>query len=301
MMNDQAPIAAARTPDQLVDDLRQLLAVEQIDVDLYRGARQPGGVGRVYGGQVIAQALVAAGLSTPAERIVHSLHAYFMRPGDEEVPIIYRVARDHDGGSFSTRRVIAFQHGKPILTMTSSFQTLEAGLSHQSEMPDTPAPETLVDEADQRRAVAAQVPERFREWFLRPRAFEVRLVDLPPWLSGAAAAPTQRIWFRAVAPVGDDARMHRAMLGYLSDMYLLGTSTRPHGVNWMVDAMQTASLDHSMWLHDDIRIDDWLLYVTDSPWAGRGRGFARGEIFSRDGRLVASVAQEGLIRRRNPR
>lgn len=289
------------TPETLIAGLKTLLDVEVIDTDLYRGPRLPGGKGRVFGGQVIAQALVAACRSTDPARIVHSLHAYFMRPGDEDHPIIYRVSRDHDGGSFSTRRVIAFQQGKPILNMAASFQSVEEGLSHQAEMPDVPGPDDLPDEAEQRRLHADKIPEQYREWFLRPRPFEMRQVDAQSFIDREKRAPVQHIWFRAAAPVGDDAAVHRAMLAYASDMYLLGTSLRPHGVHWMIDKLQTASLDHALWFHGNIKVDDWLLYSTDSPWAGRGRGFSRGSIFSRDGRLVASVTQEGLIRRRAPR
>ena len=289
------------TPEALVAVLRALLDVEEIDTDLYRGARLPGGKGRVFGGQVIGQALMAGSRSTDPARIAHSLHAYFMRPGDEDHPIIYRVSRDHDGGSFSTRRVIAFQQGKPILNLAASFQAVEQGLAHQAEMPDVPDPDTLADEATQRREFAPRIPEQFREFFLRPRPFEMRHTSVQNWMDAEKRDPAQQIWFRAAAPVDAGPSMHQAMLAYASDMYLLGTSTRPHGVNWMVDNLQTASLDHALWLHDDIRIDDWLLYATDSPWAGRGRGFNRGSIFTRDGRLVASVAQEGLIRRRTMR
>lgn len=298
-MTDTPPEQDA--PEARVAALTALLDVEQLDTDLFRGPRQDGGIGRVYGGQVVAQALAAATRSTSDERGVHSLHAYFMRPGDESAPIIYRVARDHDGGSFSTRRVVAFQKGQPILSMTASFQAAEKGLSHQSDMPDVPAPETLPDEEEQRRLVVDMVPEKLRPLFLKRRAFETRLIDLPPWLSGEVSGPTQRVWFRAVAPVSGGQPLHRQMLAYLSDLYLLATSTRPHGVRWMVDSLQTASLDHALWVHDDVAVDDWLLYETDSPWAGNGRGFARGSIYSRDGRLIASVAQEGLIRRRAPR
>lgn len=293
-------MAEDETPEQLIAGLTTLLDVEQIDVDLFRGARRPGGEGRVFGGQVIAQALVAGQRSVDADRIAHSLHAYFMRPGDENHPIIYRVARDYDGGSFSTRRVIAFQQGQPILNMAASFHRREEGLSHQLPMPDVPPPETLLDENDPRQPGIETIPERFLPIFNRRRPFILRPVGPQNWMPEAKEVPEQRIWFKAAGPVGDDPMLHRAMLAYASDMYLLGTAMRPHGVHWMTGRIQSASLDHALWLHDDFRVDDWLLYATDSPWAGGARGFNRGLIFTRDGRLIASAAQEGLIRQRDP-
>jgi acyl-CoA thioesterase-2 len=293
-------IRRATDPAGMIAQLEALLTVEELDRDLYRGMRQPEGRGRVFGGQVIAQALMAADRSTEADRIPHSLHAYFMRPGDEEIPIIYRVNRDHDGGSFSTRRVVAFQKGEPILNMAASFQRLEKGLEHQARMPEVRMPEDLPDEAAARLSIANEVPEHLREFFTRPRPFEIRHAS--PW-SPQEAMPqpaTQQIWFKARAPVAGGADMHRAMLAWASDMYLLGTAMRPHGISWLQPGVVTASLDHAVWFHDDLRVDDWLLYATDAPWSGRGRGFNRGQVFTRDGRLVASVAQEGLIRKREP-
>ncbi len=287
------------TPADLAQGLVDLLEIEELDTDLYRGKRQPGGVGRVFGGQVIAQALQAAQRSTDAPKTAHSLHAYFMRPGDEALPILFRVVRDFDGRSFATRRVIAMQKGKPILNMACSLQAPEEGLTHQDAMPDVPPPEDLKSESELRAASAAQIPERFRAIFARQRPIEIRPVVQRDWLSPVARPPQQQNWFRVVAPVGDDPAMHRAILAYASDMLLLGTATLPHGVNWLTPGFQTASLDHALWLHEDFRADDWLLYTCDSPWAGHARGFNRGRIFARDGRLVASVAQEGLIRMRD--
>lgn len=282
----------------MIEQLERLLTVEELDRDLFRGVRQPEGRGRVFGGQVIAQALMAAAKSTDPERSPHSLHAYFMRPGDEQIPIIYRVIRDYDGGSFSTRRVVAFQKGEPILNLASSFQKLEVGLEHQFEMPKVVFPEELPTEADERRRVAHLVPERLREFFVRPRPFETRHAS--PWspLEDKPQEPLQNVWFKAVAPVSGGPDMHRAMLAWASDMYLLGTTMRPHGLSWVQPGVQTASLDHAIWFHDEVRVDEWLLYAMDAPWSGGGRGFNRGHIFSRDGRLVASVAQEGLMRKR---
>jgi acyl-CoA thioesterase II len=285
-------------PVGLVAQLEALLSVEELDTDLFRGARQPEGRGRVFGGQVIAQALMAGVRSTAAERLPHSLHAYFMRAGDEDIPIIYRVNRDYDGGSFSTRRVVAFQKGEPILNLAASFQRLEQGLEHQSEMPVVEGPDNLPAEAELRVAAADNVPDKFREFFLRPRPFELRHVT--PWspLEAEKRDPVQMVWLKAAAPVAGGPEMHRALLAWASDMMLLGTGMRPHGLSWVQPGVQSASLDHAMWFHGDIQADAWMLYVMDSPWSGRGRSFNRGQIFSQDGRLIASVSQEGLMRKR---
>lgn len=290
-----------RSPASLVAELVDLLNVEEIDTDLFRGKRQPGGIGRVFGGQVIAQGLQAAQRSTDAPKIAHSLHAYFMRPGSEDHPIIYRVVRDFDGGSFATRRVIAMQRGRPILNMAASFQNPEEGLHHQDAMPEVPPPEALPNEAEMRAALVDKLDERFRRVLARPRPIEIRPVGALRWLDPVPTAPVQHSWFRLIAPIADDPAMHRAALAYASDMALLGTCVLPHGVSLMTPGLQVASLDHALWLHEGFRADDWLLYTSDSPWAGHGRGFNRGRIFTRDGRLVASVAQEGLIRMRKPR
>jgi acyl-CoA thioesterase-2 len=286
------------TPADLAQKLVDLLDVEQLDTDLYRGARGDDGFGRVFGGQVIAQALQAAQRSTSDPKQAHSLHAYFMRPGAEEHPIIYRVVRDFDGKSFATRRVIATQKGVPILSMTCSLQVPEDGLAHQDTMPDVPAPEDLKSDRELRMAMIDQIPEPFRANFSRPRMVEIRPVHPRSWLSPVKQEPRQSSWFRVVAPLPDDPALHRAVLSYASDMSLLGTATLAHGVNWMTHKLQTASLDHTVWLHEPFRADDWLLYVCDSPWAGHARGFNRGQIYARDGRLVASTAQEGLLRMR---
>ncbi|MGE7205016.1 acyl-CoA thioesterase [Sphingomonas sp. NPDC019816] len=289
------------SPDRLVQGLVDLLDVEEIDTDLFRGARRPGGQGRVFGGQVIAQALQAAQRSTEAPRAAHSLHAYFMRPGDERFPIIYRVERDFEGRSFATRRVIAMQKGKPILNMACSFQTPEDGMHHQDAMPDVPRPDGLPSERELLVTLGDQIPAAIRAFLSSVRPIELRPIHPRQVMAPAPGEPNQAIWFRLVAPIGDDPTLHRAILAYASDFLLLGTSTLPHGVSWLTHDMQTASLDHALWLHEPFRADEWLLYVTDSPWAGHARGFNRGRIFTADGRLVASVAQEGLIRLREPR
>jgi acyl-CoA thioesterase II len=287
------------TAQELATGLVHLLEVEEIDVDLYRGRRNPGGKGRVFGGQVIAQALMSAVGSVDPERVAHSLHAYFMRPGDEDFPIIYRVERDYDGGSFSNRRVIASQRGKPILNMICSFQRREKGLSHQAQMPTVPDPETLVSEAEHIRKYQDKLDPRLFKFLTRDRPIEIRPVE--PWshIDPEKRDPARNIWFRARGDIGEDQLMHRAVLAFASDMALLSTCMQPHGVSWLSHNMQTASLDHAVWFHDDVRMDDWLLYTTDSPWSGSARGFNRGQLFTRDGRLVASTAQEGLIRLRD--
>jgi acyl-CoA thioesterase-2 len=288
------------SPAALAADLCDLLTVEEIDTDLYRGRRIANGHGhgRVFGGQVIAQALQAAQQSTDAPKVAHSLHAYFMRPGNDDYPILFRVVRDFDGKSFATRRVIATQKGLPILNMACSLQVPEDGLHHQDAMPDVPPPEDLKSDVDVRAGMVDSIPERFRAHFTRPRPIEIRPVAPRSFINPEKSEPRQDSWFRISAPIGDDPAMHRAVLAYASDMALLGTGTLPHGVNWMTHKLQSASLDHSLWLHEDFRADDWLLYTCDSPWAGHARSFNRGKIFSRDGRLVASVAQEGLMRLR---
>lgn len=286
------------SPADMAAKLVDLLDVEELDTDLYRGKRGDDGFGRVFGGQVIAQALQAAQRSTDDDKAAHSLHAYFMRPGAEEHPIIYRVVRDFDGKSFATRRVIATQRGVPILSLTCSLQRPEAGLAHQDVMPDVPPPDALKSDLEIRLETADQMPERFRANFTRPRMIESRPVNPRSWFKPEKQEPQQSSWFRVVAPVGDDPALHRAILAYASDMSLLGTATLPHGVNWMTHKLQTASLDHAVWLHEPFRADEWLLYACDSPWTGHARGFNRGRIFAQDGRLVASCAQEGLIRLR---
>ncbi len=294
-MADHDPPERATTSEAMVAQLIDLLDVERIDTDLYRGARQPGGVGRVFGGQVIAQALQSAQRSAEGKD-AHSLHAYFMRPGDESLPIIYRVVRDFDGRTFATRRIIAMQRGQPILNMAASFQVPEEGLHHEQAMPEVPPPEDLQSEQDLRELVRDQVPERFRAFFLRPRPIEIRPVNPRNWFRPEKIEPQQASWFRVRSALPDDPALHRAVLSYASDMSLLGTCMLPHGVSWMAGNMQNASLDHAVWLHEPFRADDWLLYATDSPWSGHARGFNRGRIYSRDGRLVASTAQEALIR-----
>ena len=285
-------------PQQLVSDLTSLLTVQRMGDGWYLGKRKPGGVGRVFGGQVIAQALMAAQDTVAPDRIAHSLHAYFMRAGSEDFEITCRVERDFDGGSFSTRRVIALQQDKPILNLACSFQKLEESYEHQDAMPDVVGPENLANEAELRLRFADRIPEESRERFTQPRPIEYRPVDPRDWLGIEKRDPAvQSIWFRLAAPIDDAPAMHRAILAYASDSYLLGTSTLPHGVTWVTPGFMSASLDHAVWIHDDVNVNDWLLYHCDRHWAESGRGFNRGSIYTRAGRLVATCAQEGLIRR----
>jgi acyl-CoA thioesterase II len=277
-----------------------LLSVTDTGDDRFIGGIKPDGIGRVFGGQVIAQALMAAQNSVAEDRIAHSLHAYFMRPGAEGTEIEYQVARDYDGGSFSNRRVAACQDGKTILSLTASFQRPETGLSHQTNMPDVPMPEALKTDAQIRAELRDQIPERFRKMFTRPRPFESRPVEQRNWLGSEKSEPNQSMWFRLAKPIGDSAAMHRAILAYATDMALLSTGTLPHGLSWIHDNVFSTSIDHAVWFHAPCRVDEWLLYACQSPWTGGGRCMNFGSIFTRDGRLVASTAQEGLMREIKP-
>ena len=283
-----------KTLKALIDQLD----LEPLEVNLFRGQSTDLGGKSVFGGQVIGQALVAAGRSVEG-RTAHSLHAYFLLPGDMAAPIVYQVDRTRDGRSFSVRRVQAIQHGRPIFTMAVSFQVQEPGLEHQSPMPRVPQPEDLPTSAELREQWLAEVkdvPERVREIFRRPQPIDFRPVE--PWnpLRPTAAPPTQAVWFRTIDRIPDDPMLHRCLLAYASDNNLIPTALRPHGKSWFNGQMIVASIDHAMWFHRDARVDDWLLYVMDSPSAQASRGFARGLIFDRQGALVASVAQEGLMR-----
>jgi acyl-CoA thioesterase-2 len=284
------------SPQALVSGLLRLLDLDSSGEDRFVGHNRPGGKGRMFGGQVIAQALVAAERTVGEDRPVHSLHAYFLRGGNEAQNVDLTVLRDLDGGSFANRRVVASQQDKPILTLVSSFHRRENGPHHAAVMPDVPVPEDLEDEATLRERFADQIPAEKREMMLRLRPIEQRPVEARHWMNPAPREAISHTWFRTAAPLPDDPRVHRAVLAYASDMSLLGTCTLPHGLSWIIGNVMGVSLDHALWFHDDFRADEWLLYVCDSPWADRARGFNRGQIFTRDGRHVASVAQEGLIR-----
>ncbi|MGB3722766.1 MAG: acyl-CoA thioesterase II [Pacificimonas sp.] len=281
----------------LVAELLDVLDLERIEENLFRGQNTADAEFRLFGGQVIAQALVAASRTVDDDRPPHSLHAYFMRPGAIDVPVVYQVERDRDGRSFSTRRVVAIQNGRPIFNMAVSFQVEEEGYEHQFDMPDVPGPEELITEKEWRESFADKVPETFRERFTRERAIDFRRVDPSP-PGREAREPAQNIWFRVQGEVPDDAAVHRCLLAYASDMTLLSTCQRPHGLQWFSGKVQVASLDHALWFHAPFRADEWLLYAQDSPRASGARGLNRGSIYSREGVLVASVAQEGLIRPR---
>lgn len=295
-------------PQRLVDGLVKLLTVEKAASDIYVGSPQKGGVGRVFGGQVVAQALQAAQATVPQDKVAHSLHAYFLRGGREGAPIEYRIERDFDGRSFANRRVVARQENEdgtatPILNLTASFQTPEDGLSHaDSPMPDVEDPDTLRSDMDMRRAMAEKMGESLseaqRELMLRPRPIEMRTTDKLHWMNSEPKEPRAHSWFRTIAALPDDPALHRAVIAYASDYTLLGTSALPHGLSWMRGELVGASLDHTVWFHKDARADEWLLYATDAPWSGGGRGFNRGRIFNRAGDLVASTAQEGMMRQR---
>jgi acyl-CoA thioesterase-2 len=291
------------TPEQLVAEFMLLLDLEPRGGDLFIGRKHPEGLGRVFGGQAVAQALGAARRTVPEDRRTHSLHAYFLRPGTDELPIEFRVKRDLDGRSFSNRRVVASQNGQPILNLTASFQTHQDGLHHQAAvMPDVPGPEELRSDNEIRREVAAQLPDGpMKTLLLRPRPIDIRSVEPRTWMDPEQREPKAHCWFRTVACLPDYRPIHRAILTYTSDYQLLGTAMQPHGLSLHKGEVKAASLDHAIWFHDDFRADEWLLYATDSPWSGLARGFGRGQIFTRDGRLVASVAQEGMIRPVKPK
>ena len=280
----------AAKPD--ANELTDILDLERIELDMFRGFTPPEERSRIYGGQVVAQALTAA-YHTIENRICASLHAYFIRPGDPSVPVLYMAERVRDGGSFSVRRVIAVQHGAQIFNLAATFQVAEEGFEHEATMPDVPAPETLLNE-EQLREAAGVAPEPGRRLW----PVEVRPVD-PIARNDMTSRETENsVWFRARQPVRPDVPANQCALAYASDMTLLDASLRPHPVNWDTGGMQVASLDHALWFHRPSDFGDWHLYVMDSPSASGGRGFNRGSIFARDGRLVASAAQDGLIRYR---
>lgn len=279
-------------------DLVDRLDLEVIEHNIFRGRNRDIGTGRIYGGQVLAQALVAAGRTVEEGRAVHSMHGYFILPGDLDVPVVYFVDRLRDGGSFTTRRVTAIQHGNAIFNLSASFHEPEEGLEHQEGMPDVPDPETLRPELDVIREEVDRIPDRLRTVLTQDRALDFRSVDDETPFDTSVREPRQRYWVRAVGEVGDDPLHHRAVLAYASDYGLLVTSLRPHGMSFRDDRLMVASLDHSIWFHRPVRVDEWLLYCVDSPVACGGRGFARGAYYDREGRLVASVAQEGLVRLR---
>jgi acyl-CoA thioesterase-2 len=280
-----------------LEELLSILDVEPLEVNLFRGVSPKSGWQRVFGGQVIGQALVAA-YRTVNGRIAHSLHGYFLRPGDPTVPIIYDVDRIRDGGSFSTRRVIAIQHGHAIFSMAVSFHTVEEGLSHQMMMPEVPPPESLPSEAELKERLLDRLPPQVRAYWERERPIEIRPVDISRYLSSEKRHASQQVWIRATGKLPDDLPLNQCVLAYASDFTLLDTALIAHGRFVFDPSLILASLDHAVWFHRAFRADDWLLYAQDSPTSGSGRAFCRGSLFTRDGVLVASTAQEGLVRER---
>jgi acyl-CoA thioesterase-2 len=282
-----------------VQELLAVLDLEQLEVNLFRGLTPPTRLHRVFGGQVIGQALVAACRTTDlSDRLPHSLHAYFLLGGDPAVPIVYSVERIRDGKSFSTRRVTAIQHGEPIFSMEVSFHRTEESFDHQAKMPDVPKPSELPDEATLRQKVLPHLPEPVRRFYERERPIDLRPIEFQRYLGKKITDPNYHVWFRASGPLPDDVIIHRSVLAYASDMTLLDTALIPHGTTVFSSQIMAASLDHALWIHRPFRADQWLLFSHDTPNLSGARGFVRGLIFAEDGTLVASVAQEGSLRRR---
>ncbi|MGR9170392.1 acyl-CoA thioesterase II [Rhizobium sp. KDH_Rht_773_N] len=281
-----------------METLIATLDIEPIEVDIFRGRSPQVGWQRVFGGQVIAQALMAAQRTVDSERFIHSLHAYFMRPGDPSVPIVYQVERIRDGSSFNTRRAVAIQHGKAIFALSASFQLEEPGFDHQVPMPSVPMPESLLGEQQIKEQYLAHAPAAVRKYWERERPIEIRPVSLKHYFTREKLEPRQDVWVRATGPVPDSRLYQAAVLAYISDMTLLDASLHAHGTSIFDQSLQVASLDHAMWFHRPDTLDDWLLYTQDSPSASGARGLTRGSLFTRSGVLIASVAQEGLIRKK---
>lgn len=280
----------------VAEELLGLLDIERLEEDMFRGIGSGGETStRIFGGHVIAQALAAA-YRTVENRMCHSLHAYFMRPGDPSIPVIYTVDRARDGGSFTTRRVVAIQHGHQILNMSTSFHNDEEGWAHQHDMPAVEGPDGLLNRAELQAQVADKIDEEHRAEFLRERPIEIREIAPRDLFDPKPTDDSNHLWFRMNAAQGTSPQMQHCLLAYASDMNLLGSSLRPHGLTWLKRNVMTASLDHAMWFHAPIQFEDWHLYTMDSPFTGGARGFNRGAIYSQDGRLVASTAQEGLMR-----
>ncbi|MGL5007692.1 MAG: acyl-CoA thioesterase II [Plesiomonas sp.] len=278
--------------------LLQLLHLEKIEEGIFRGQSQDLGLRQVFGGQVIGQALHAAKQTIDPERSVHSFHSYFLLPGDSHKPIVYDVEILREGRSFSTRRVSAIQNGRPIFYLTASFQLHEEGFEHQDTMPVVPQPETLESELEIARKMAHLLPASVKEKFLCERPIEMRPVKFSNPLKGKVDLPTRYVWFKANGSMPDDLRVHQYLLAYASDFNFLPTALQPHGKGFLEADMQVATIDHAMWFHRPFRMDDWLLYAVESPSASGARGLVRGHVFTRDGKLVATTAQEGLIRQR---
>jgi len=288
--------ATDATNATIVNELVELLALERLEDKLFRGASRDIGTNYVFGGQVLGQALSAAQQTVDAERQVHSLHAYFLRAGDIKAPIVYQVEVARDGKSFSVRRVVAIQHGEPIFVLAASFQIGEPGVEHQLSMPEVPMPEDLESPDPFPADMLARLPPKLLRWLTLEGPFEFRHVYPRDELKRPKRPPFQQVWFRLVSPIGDAPELHRSLLAYATDFHLLGTATLPHGISYFQPDVQMASLDHAIWFHRPFRVDEWLLYSCDSPSAQGARGLARGSLYTKAGQLVASTAQEGLIR-----
>lgn len=284
---------------QALENLLNLIHLEKIEEGLFRGQSEDLGLRQVFGGQVVGQALFAAKQTVPEDRVIHSFHSYFLRPGDSQKPIIYDVESLRDGKSFSARRVSAIQNGQPIFYMTASFQSPESGYEHQKPMPQVKGPDNLPNEQQMAQKMAHMLPEKLREKFIAERPLEIRPVQIHNPLRGHVDKPQRQVWIRANGTLPDDLRTHQYLLGYASDLNFLPVALQPHGKGFLEPDMQVATIDHSMWFHRELNFNDWLLYSVESTSASGARGFVRGEFYNLQGELVASTVQEGVMRQRS--
>ncbi|WP_308538802.1 acyl-CoA thioesterase II [uncultured Pantoea sp.] len=284
---------------QALENLLNLIHLEKIEEGLFRGQSEDLGLRQVFGGQVVGQALFAAKQTVPEDRVIHSFHSYFLRPGDSQKPIIYDVESLRDGKSFSARRVSAIQNGQPIFYMTASFQSPESGFEHQKPMPQVKGPDNLPNEQQMAQKMAHMLPEKLREKFIAERPLEIRPVQIHNPLRGHVDKPQRQVWIRANGTLPDDLRIHQYLLGYASDLNFLPVALQPHGKGFLESDMQVATIDHSMWFHRELNFNDWLLYSVESTSASGARGFVRGEFYNQQGELVASTIQEGVMRQRS--
>ncbi|AWQ19726.1 MULTISPECIES: acyl-CoA thioesterase II [Pantoea] len=284
---------------QALENLLNLIHLEKIEEGLFRGQSEDLGLRQVFGGQVVGQALFAAKQTVPEDRVIHSFHSYFLRPGDSQKPIIYDVESLRDGKSFSARRVSAIQNGQPIFYMTASFQSPESGFEHQKPMPQVKGPDNLPNEQQMAQKMAHMLPEKLREKFIAERPLEIRPVQIHNPLRGHVDKPQRQVWIRANGTLPDDLRIHQYLLGYASDLNFLPVALQPHGKGFLEPDMQVATIDHSMWFHRELNFNDWLLYSVESTSASGARGFVRGEFYNLQGELVASTVQEGVMRQRS--
>ena len=281
---------------KVLNDLLQQLSLEKLEDNLFRGESQDLGYGAVFGGQVMGQAISAAKETVKEAQQVHSFHSYFLRPGKTDKPIIYDVERIRDGNSLSARRIKAIQNGKPIFYMTASFKAPEKGLEHQDPMPDAPAPEDLISEQEMALLHSDLLPAFIRDKLVAEKPIEMRPVNLINPVEPEVSPAKRLVWFKANGRMPNDLRVHRYLLAYASDFNFLPTALQPHGISYLTEGMQVVTIDHSMWFHHDFRLDEWLLYSVESSVASDGRGLVKGQFFTRDGKLVATAVQEGLIR-----